>query len=441
MDQDDLKPDKAAERLVHAAGGSMPHEPGGSVRAALANAMVGMKKQFYGRGPTAAKAWILDEYVFVALEGGLTRNEETMLADGKEDVVRSYRLSFQETMTEIVTQAVRRSRAAACSRTTARSCSSRRGRSRCSCSSRSRRPQPQIAVARGSDDPAAAPRPAARLLSAERREAARTALPGPCRPLRRANGRSRATAEHLGVLLLDGVVAHDVLMAGVASTELLGPGDVLQPWAREHEPLLRRTIRWQVLAETRVALLDRRFSWQLSAWPEVNAALMGRLASARSGSPPSRRSPSSRASTAACSRSCWHLAERWGRVTADGVLVPLTLSHPMLGQIVGARPPPRTGAVRGRVPAGALGRGAAAGGGGGGGGPRAGRRAAAGGGRRRGGGWGGGGGAPPAAPAGRGRGRRGGGGGGGGALENAIARPASSGLSRPAAASGIAATL
>ena len=106
MDQDDLKPDQAAERLVHAAGGSMPHEPGGSVRAALANAMVGMKKQFYGRGPTAAKAWILDEYVFVALEGGLTRNEETMLADGKEDVVRSYRLSFQETMTEIVTQAV-----------------------------------------------------------------------------------------------------------------------------------------------------------------------------------------------------------------------------------------------------------------------------------------------------------------------------------------------
>ena len=106
MDQDDLKPDEAAERLVRAAGGSMPHEPGGSVRAALANAMVGMKKQFYGRGPTAAKAWILDEYVFVALEGGLTRNEETLLADGKEDMVRSYRLSFQETMTEIVTQAV-----------------------------------------------------------------------------------------------------------------------------------------------------------------------------------------------------------------------------------------------------------------------------------------------------------------------------------------------
>jgi uncharacterized protein YbcI len=88
----------AGEHLVRAGGGTMPDEPGGSVRAALANAMVGMKKQYYGRGPTAAKAWILDDYVFVALEGGLTRNEETLLEDGKHDLVRTYRLSFQETM-------------------------------------------------------------------------------------------------------------------------------------------------------------------------------------------------------------------------------------------------------------------------------------------------------------------------------------------------------
>ena len=95
-----------ARELVEAGGGRMPHEPGGSVRTALANAMVGMKKQFYGRGPTAAKAWILDDYVFVAMEGGLTRNEETLLADGKEHLVRSYRLAFQETVEETVTAAV-----------------------------------------------------------------------------------------------------------------------------------------------------------------------------------------------------------------------------------------------------------------------------------------------------------------------------------------------
>jgi uncharacterized protein YbcI len=98
--------ESAGEHLVHAGGGKMPDEPGGSVRAALANAMVGMKKQYYGRGPTAAKAWILDDYVFVALEGGLTRNEETLLEDGKEDLVRGYRLSFQETMSETTMSAV-----------------------------------------------------------------------------------------------------------------------------------------------------------------------------------------------------------------------------------------------------------------------------------------------------------------------------------------------
>ena len=96
----------SARELVEAADGAMPQEPGGSVRTAVANAMVGMKKQLYGRGPTAAKAWILDDYVFVAMEGGLTRNEETLLTDGKEDLIRTYRLSFQETVGPKVMSAI-----------------------------------------------------------------------------------------------------------------------------------------------------------------------------------------------------------------------------------------------------------------------------------------------------------------------------------------------
>ena len=91
-----------ADELLRAA--SRPED--GSLRSRLANAMVGMKKKYYGRGPESAKAWILDDYVFVAMEGGLTRNEETLLADGKADMVRAYRLSFQETMTETATGAV-----------------------------------------------------------------------------------------------------------------------------------------------------------------------------------------------------------------------------------------------------------------------------------------------------------------------------------------------
>lgn len=98
--------DRAIEELTAEARAAAPPGQDGSVRAALANAMVAMKKQYYGRGPTAAKAWILDDYVFVALEGGLTRNEETLLAAGKVDVVRAYRLAFQDTMSDVTMGAV-----------------------------------------------------------------------------------------------------------------------------------------------------------------------------------------------------------------------------------------------------------------------------------------------------------------------------------------------
>jgi uncharacterized protein YbcI len=107
VNEADHPPQQASAReLVESVGGRMPQESGGSLRTALANAMAGMKKELYGRGPTAAKAWILDDYVFVAMEGGLTRNEETLLADGKADLVREYRLSFEETVSATAMGAV-----------------------------------------------------------------------------------------------------------------------------------------------------------------------------------------------------------------------------------------------------------------------------------------------------------------------------------------------
>ena len=95
----------STEELI-ASGTPQGDETTGPMRARLANAMVGMKKEHYGRGPTAAQAWILDDYVFVALEGGLTRNEETLLAAGQADLVRRYRLAFQEAVTATATSAV-----------------------------------------------------------------------------------------------------------------------------------------------------------------------------------------------------------------------------------------------------------------------------------------------------------------------------------------------
>ena len=83
-------------------------DSGASITFQVSNAMVGLKKKFYGRGPTAAKTFINDNYVFCVLDGGLTQNEKTLLDAGEERLVRQYRLRFQEVMTEQTTEAVER---------------------------------------------------------------------------------------------------------------------------------------------------------------------------------------------------------------------------------------------------------------------------------------------------------------------------------------------
>jgi uncharacterized protein YbcI len=77
-----------------------------SLQSRISSAMVGMKKEYYGKGPERAKTFINDEYVFVVMEGGLTRNEQTLLAAGQHDLVRSYRLRFQEAVTATTVGAI-----------------------------------------------------------------------------------------------------------------------------------------------------------------------------------------------------------------------------------------------------------------------------------------------------------------------------------------------
>jgi uncharacterized protein YbcI len=79
-----------------------------SVRAEVSNAMVGLKKDFYGKGPTKAKTFLNDNYVFCVMEGGLTRNEQTLIERGHKDLVRNYRLRFQEAMEGPTVEAVQR---------------------------------------------------------------------------------------------------------------------------------------------------------------------------------------------------------------------------------------------------------------------------------------------------------------------------------------------
>src|SRR5689334_15511246 len=91
-------------------------------------------------------------------------------------------------------------------------------------------------------------------------------------------GGDHANPEHVGLLLLDGVISREVVVSDTVSTELLGPGDVVRPWSlQEPAGLLQLTIRWNALTESRVAMLDRRFAARLARWPEVNAALIDRV--------------------------------------------------------------------------------------------------------------------------------------------------------------------
>jgi CRP-like cAMP-binding protein len=54
--------------------------------------------------------------------------------------------------------------------------------------------------------------------------------------------------------------------------------------------------------------------------------------------------------------SLWHLAERWGRVHPDGIVLPLPLGHQRLADLVGASRPTVTTALGELTAAGSIGR-------------------------------------------------------------------------------------
>src|SRR6195256_6604268 len=71
-----------------------PSEPQ-SLQARVSHTVVRTMKDLYGRGPTHAKTYFCDEYVFCTMSGGMTRDEETMVRGGEHEAVRAYRLRFQ----------------------------------------------------------------------------------------------------------------------------------------------------------------------------------------------------------------------------------------------------------------------------------------------------------------------------------------------------------
>jgi hypothetical protein len=142
----------------------------------------------------------------------------------------------------------------------------------------------------------------------------------------------------IGFLIIEGLLARDMTVAGHTSTELLGEGDVVQPWVAPREDgLVRYVAAWHVLAPVRLAILDEQLTRALVRWPQVISTLLERAV---------RRTQRMSVHAAILQLSpvetrllvlFWHLAERWGHVTSAGIVIRLKLSHALLGQLVGCR--------------------------------------------------------------------------------------------------------
>ena len=141
-------------------------------------------------------------------------------------------------------------------------------------------------------------------------------------------------------LVLGGVVLKETRLASRAALELLGPGDVLAPplnAARQSES--RAVSRYAAHGTASLAALDGRFRQAARRWPGLSDALHERLGR--------------QTHRASMHMAMLHLtrvedrvqalfvdlAERFGRVTADGVLIDVPVTHEVIGLLVGSRRP------------------------------------------------------------------------------------------------------
>ena len=129
-------------------------------------------------------------------------------------------------------------------------------------------------------------------------------------------------------------------MAGRYGAELLSAGDVLQPAQHDgEEATLPFEATWRVLVPLRMAVLDLAWMARMAPFPELMAELGARIMVR------SRRL----ASLLAIAQHhrledrlrlfFWELADRYGRVTPDGVALQLRLTHELISHLVGAQRP------------------------------------------------------------------------------------------------------
>jgi CRP-like cAMP-binding protein len=147
-------------------------------------------------------------------------------------------------------------------------------------------------------------------------------------------------------MLADGLLTREVDVMGRRCSELLGPGDVDAAVELGRGGLPRPgEVGWKVLEPTRLAVLDANAIARIAPWPPLGVELFSRGI---------RRAHTLAVALAIAHHqrvderlllTLWHLAERWGRVHSDGIVVPLPLSHQRLADLVGAHRPSVTTAM------------------------------------------------------------------------------------------------
>jgi CRP/FNR family transcriptional regulator, cyclic AMP receptor protein len=151
----------------------------------------------------------------------------------------------------------------------------------------------------------------------------------------------------LGGLVVDGLAVKELAVAGTVSVELIGPGDVLLPTAEDDVVFLASETGWTVLEPLTVAWLGAPFERATREWPELHRTLLQRIQRRVTRVALMQNIAQMTRIDDRVLTLLWHLAERFGRMSNDGVVVPLRLTHRVIARLVGARRPSVTTALTG----------------------------------------------------------------------------------------------
>jgi CRP-like cAMP-binding protein len=141
-----------------------------------------------------------------------------------------------------------------------------------------------------------------------------------------------------GLIVCRGLIVRELDLAGTLTADLMGPGDILAI-GHAGDPMLTTGEHWHVSGGALVAILDDRVLPGLHAWPVLSSRLIERAARQAARAAEQRAISQLPRVELRIRALLWHLAERWGRMGPNGVVLPLELTHGALGHLVGARRP------------------------------------------------------------------------------------------------------